>query len=128
MTEILLKSSQDILNEALRSIVLINQRPAMFIGSTSRPFAGEMIEQLLWLSHWHWASIQSRGKELQDLRLSMLMGQEFGNFGFATGYRKRTPMATEKMIFAFTQNCWLEIDKLLGVEVTEDTQHSHEET
>ena len=100
----------------------------MFIGSTSRPFAGEMIEQVLWLSHWHWASIQSREKELQDLRLSMLMGQEFGNFGFATGYRKRTPSATEEMIFAFTQNCWLELDKLLGVELTEDTQHSHEET
>ena len=94
----------------------------------SRPFAGEMIEQLLWLSHWHWASIQSREKELQDLRLSLLMGQEFGNLGFATGYRKRTPTATEEVFFAFTQNCWLEIDKLLGVDVTLDSQHSLEET
>ena len=100
----------------------------MYIGSTNRSFAGEMLEQLLWLAHWHWASIQSREKELRDLRLTMLMSQEFGNFGFALGFRKRTPTATEEKIFAFTQNCWLELDKMLGINVTEDAMHPLEET
>jgi hypothetical protein len=119
-----MKTIEQILAEANTTIAHMHLRPSMYIGSTSRPNAGEMFDGMIWVAHWFWATIQSREKEFREVADSVRQSRNCSNLGFSDAYRLQNPTLDDQDVFQHVRSCWEEIDKKLGIDISENAARS----
>ena len=111
-----MKTPEEILTEVSKTIAHMHKRPSMYIGSTSRPNAGEMFDSMNWLAHWFWATVQSREQDFREAVAAVRESHQCGCLGFADTYRRQHPNSDEESVFQHVRNCWAEISDRLGID------------
>lgn len=115
-----MKTPEQILAEASRTIANMHIRPTIYVGSTSRPHAADTFDGMMWIAHWFWASIQSRERELRDARSAVSEAHNCSCQGFPDAYRRQHPNSDEESVFEHVRQCWAEIAAILEIDISRD--------
>lgn len=115
-----MKTPEQILAEASKTIAHIHNRPSMYIGSTTRANAADIFDGIMWIAHGFWATVQSREKEFRDVVDAVRELHECSCQGFPDAFRRHNPSSEEGLVFQHVRECWAEIDAKLGIDVSED--------
>jgi len=115
-----MKSVDQILVEANKTIAHMHHRPSMYIGSTSRPSAGDMFDGMIWITHWFWATIQSRENEFRQVVAAIRESHQCSCQGFPDAFRRHNPGSDDESVFEHVRKCWAEIDAKLGIDISEE--------
>ncbi|MCO6045519.1 hypothetical protein NG895_16530 [Aeoliella sp. ICT_H6.2] len=119
-----MKSAEQILAEANKTIAHMHNRPTMYISSASRANAGDIFDGMLWIAHWFWATIQSREGEFRRVLDSVRESHQCSSYGFPDGYRRDHPNSDDESAFHHVKKCWEEVDAELGIDISEEAADS----
>lgn len=114
-----MKTGEQILAEASKTIAHIHNRPTMYVGSRSRTGDANAIDGVLWMAHWFWAMIQSREDEFREVVAKVREKHECSCQGFPDAFRRHNPRADESAAFEHVLQCWLEVDSYLRIDTSE---------
>jgi hypothetical protein len=113
-----MKTAEEILAEASRTIANIHNRPAMYVGDPSIRCTADTFDGMMRIAHSFWATIQSRQAELSVAIDAVREAQRCRSLGFPGAYRWQNPDATNEDVFQHVRACWAEIAAKLGIDIS----------